>query len=58
MSPWNTIRFVLWRNFKTPLIMGVIIFIFVIFLLLAIWSLPGAVMTQIVNKIFGNNGSG
>jgi hypothetical protein len=58
MSPWNTIRFVLWRNFKTPLILGVIIFIFVVFLLLAIWTLPGAVVQQLISKIFGNSGSG
>jgi hypothetical protein len=56
MSPWNTIRFVLWQNFKGPLLIGIVIFIFVVFLLLAIWSLPGQIVQQVATKIFGNSG--
>ncbi|UJR23948.1 hypothetical protein I4U23_026916 [Adineta vaga] len=53
-SPWKTLRFVIWRNFKWPIIIGLIIVIVVIFLLLAIWSLPGEIVKQVATKIFGN----
>lgn len=56
-SPWKTFRFVIWRNFKWPIIFGVILTIFVIFLLLAIWSLPGEIIRQISTKIFKTSGS-
>lgn len=51
-SPWKTLRYVIWRNFKWHIILGVMLVIFVIFLLLALWSLPGEIIRQISNKIF------
>ncbi|CAF2868388.1 unnamed protein product [Rotaria sp. Silwood2] len=53
-SPWKTLRFVIWRNFKWAIILGIVIFILVIFLLLAIWSLPGEIVNQVATKIFKN----
>ncbi|CAF4133146.1 unnamed protein product, partial [Rotaria sordida] len=53
-APWKTLRFVLWRNFKWTIITGIFIFIGVIFLLLAVWSIPGELIRQIGTKIFNN----
>ncbi|CAF3792253.1 unnamed protein product, partial [Rotaria sp. Silwood1] len=53
-SPWKTLRYVIWRNFKWAIILGVLIFIGVIFLLLAVWALPGEIVRQIATKIFKN----
>ncbi|CAF1235979.1 unnamed protein product [Adineta ricciae] len=54
-SPWKTLRYVIWRNFKWPIIIGIIVVIFVIFFLLAIWSLPGQIIAQVTQKIFGTS---
>lgn len=51
----KTFRYVIWRNFKWHIIIGIIIIILVIFLLLAIWTVPGEVVRQISNKIFKTN---
>ena len=56
-SPWKTFRYVIWRNFKWPIIISILIFISVVFLLLALWTLPGEFIRQILNKIFKTNGS-
>ncbi|CAF4767027.1 unnamed protein product [Rotaria sp. Silwood1] len=53
-SPWKTFRFIIWRNFKWAFILGIFLFIFVIFLLLAIWAIPGQIVTQVATKIFHN----
>ncbi|CAF1410887.1 unnamed protein product, partial [Rotaria sordida] len=53
-SPWKTLRYVVWRNFKWAIILGVLIFIGVIFLLLAIWTIPGEIVSQVATKIFKN----
>ncbi|CAF3990497.1 unnamed protein product, partial [Rotaria sordida] len=53
-SPWRTLRFVIWRNFKWTIILGVLIFIGVIFLLLVVWSIPGEIIRQVATKIFKN----
>ncbi|CAF1117580.1 unnamed protein product [Adineta ricciae] len=51
-SPWKTFRYVIWRNFKWSIILGIIIFLIVLFLLLALWTLPGELVRQITNNIF------
>ncbi|CAF1456871.1 unnamed protein product [Rotaria sordida] len=53
-APWKTLRFVLWRNFKWTIITGIFIFIGVIFVLLAVWSIPGELIRQLGTKIFNN----
>ncbi|CAF1244784.1 unnamed protein product [Rotaria sordida] len=54
-SPWKTFRYVVWRNFKWSIIIGIIIFIFVVCLLLALWSLPGELVGQLTSKVFKTN---
>ncbi|CAF3716683.1 unnamed protein product [Rotaria sordida] len=46
-SPWKTFRYIVWRNFKWAIILGIFLFIGVIFLLLAVWTLPGEIVSQI-----------
>lgn len=58
MSPWKTLRYVIWRNFKWPIIIGIVVTILTIFLLLILWSLPGTIVQQVFVKIFGNGGGG
>jgi hypothetical protein len=58
MSPWKTFRYIIWRNFKWPFFIAIIVVILFIFLLLAIWSVPGQIVTQVFDKIFGNSGNG
>ncbi|CAF4941190.1 unnamed protein product, partial [Rotaria sp. Silwood1] len=53
-SPWKTLRFVIWRNFKWAIILGIVIFILVIFLLIALWTVPGEIVKQVATKIFKN----
>ncbi|CAF1533276.1 unnamed protein product, partial [Rotaria sordida] len=53
-APWKTLRFVIWRNFKWTIITGIFIFIGVIFVLLAVWSIPGELIRQLGTKIFNN----
>lgn len=53
-SPWKTLRYVIWRNFKWPILIGIVVVIFVVFLLLAIWSLPGEIVRQVFTKAFKN----
>ncbi|UJR24822.1 hypothetical protein I4U23_006197 [Adineta vaga] len=51
-SPWKTFRYIIWRNFKWKIILGIIIFLTILFLLLAMWTLPGELVRQITNSIF------
>ncbi|CAF1186321.1 unnamed protein product [Rotaria sordida] len=53
-SPWKTFRYIVWRNFKWAIILGIFLFIGVIFLLLAVWTLPGEIVSQVATKIFKN----
>ncbi|CAF3109617.1 unnamed protein product [Rotaria sp. Silwood2] len=53
-SPWKTLRYVVWRNFKWAIILGVLTFIGSMFLLLAIWTIPVEIVRQIATKIFKN----
>ncbi|CAF5179102.1 unnamed protein product, partial [Rotaria magnacalcarata] len=55
-SPWKTFRYVIWLNFKWTIIISLIIFIFIVFLLLGLWSLPGEFIRQISSKVFNTNG--
>ncbi|CAF1465899.1 unnamed protein product, partial [Didymodactylos carnosus] len=50
-SPWKTLRFVIWRNFKWPIIIGLVIFIVVLFFLIALWTVPGEIVKIITGKI-------
>ncbi|CAF1313663.1 unnamed protein product [Adineta steineri] len=55
-SPWKVFRYVIWRNSKWPIIIALIAIICIVFLLLAIWTLPGAVATAIAQKVFKSGG--
>ncbi|CAF3950318.1 unnamed protein product [Rotaria sordida] len=54
-SPWKTFRYIVWRNFKWSIIIGIIIFIFVVCFLLILWSLPGELVRQITSHVFKTN---
>ncbi|CAF3351971.1 unnamed protein product [Rotaria sp. Silwood1] len=54
-SPWKTFRYVIWRNFRWTILIGIIIFIFVLCLLIGLWSVPGELVGIVLNKIFKTN---
>ncbi|CAF4451127.1 unnamed protein product [Rotaria sp. Silwood2] len=51
-SPWKTFRYVIWRNFRWTILITIIIFIFVLCLLIGLWSVPGELVGIVLNKIF------
>jgi hypothetical protein len=57
-SPFKTFKYVLWRNYKWYIIIGILLIIAIIFLLLGIWATPPELIHQIFTKIFNSGGSG
>ncbi|CAF3717062.1 unnamed protein product [Rotaria sordida] len=54
-SPWKTFRYVIWRNFRWTILIAVVIFILVIFVLIALWTLPAELVKITLNTIFRTN---
>ncbi|XP_014671407.1 PREDICTED: dysferlin-like [Priapulus caudatus] len=51
-SPFKTLRFILWRNYKWWILLFIIVLLLVIFVILFVYSLPDATMTRLVEKIW------
>jgi len=48
-SPWKTLKFIIWRNYKWYFITALVLLIIILFVVLFIYSMPGAT----VKKLFG-----
>ncbi|XP_013387948.1 myoferlin-like [Lingula anatina] len=50
-SPWKTLRYIVWRNYKWYIIGGLLLILLLVLVILFIYSIPGVS----VEKIFGVN---
>jgi len=48
-SPWKTFKFIIWRKFKWYFIIGILLLLLIAFVVLLLWSIPGAT----IRKLFG-----
>ncbi|CAF1359491.1 unnamed protein product [Rotaria magnacalcarata] len=53
LSPWKTLRYILWRSYKWTIVLSIFIFLILICLLIGLWTLPGEIMKQMTSKVFG-----
>ncbi|XP_078395891.1 fer-1-like protein 6, partial [Cetorhinus maximus] len=49
INPFKCIYYLIWRNYKKYIIIGLILIILTLFIVLLIYSLPGAISTRILN---------
>ncbi|CAF5140505.1 unnamed protein product, partial [Rotaria magnacalcarata] len=50
LSPWKTLRYILWRSYKWTIVLSIFIFLILICLLIGLWTLPGEIMKQMTSK--------
>ncbi|XP_071507429.1 myoferlin-like [Diadema antillarum] len=48
-SPWKSIRFIIWYNYKWYIIIGILVILLIIFLILFIYNVPGASVNAVFN---------
>ncbi|XP_063717418.1 myoferlin-like isoform X4 [Symsagittifera roscoffensis] len=48
MSPWKTLKYIIWKNYKWKIIGALFLIIFIAFFALMIYTLPGAMVNKLV----------
>lgn len=50
-APLRTFRYVIWKNYKLAIIQGVVLILFIIFILIFIYQLPSKILEKVAAKI-------
>jgi len=52
-SPWKTLRYIIWAQFKWYIIGGLVFILFTMMIVLFLYSAPGALAENLVASLFG-----